>query len=255
MMTRWTLPTRHLAREVRVFDALDSTNSHALALADDPELHGLAILAREQSAGRGQYGRVWSSPPDTSVLLSILLFPPPEARRPVVLTAWAAVAVCELVAEVADLDATIKWPNDILVRGKKVCGILIEQRTSPHAAVVGIGLNVNQPAEFFAAADLPFAASLGSLSGRILAMEPIARALLHRLDDGYASLLAGRMDELEARWRTRLGLTNQMVEVECANQVHRGRLVEASFAGVVLETDGELLHFAPESVRHLTLVM
>ena len=257
-MIRWTLPTRHLAREVQVHDALDSTNAHALALADDPSRHGLAILAREQSAGRGQYGRTWSSPPDTGVLLSRLLFPPPEARRPVVLTAWAAVTVCELIDEVAELGATIKWPNDVFARGKKLCGILIEQRTTPHpdfplASVVGIGLNVRQSADEFAAADLPLAGSIASLSGVVSSAENVARALLHRLDDAYDSLLGGRFDELESRWRTRLGLTGRQVEAERSNHVYRGRLVEVGFDAVTIEVVGETVHFSPESVRRLTL--
>ena len=83
----------------------------------------------EQTAGRGQYGRVWTAPAGSSVLLSVLLFPPPALRRPTLLTAWAAVSVCETIQELANLSATIKWPNDVLINGRKVCGILIEQRT------------------------------------------------------------------------------------------------------------------------------
>src|SRR5215468_6830547 len=93
----WNLPTKHLGRRTLVFDQLDSTNSHAALLADDPANDGLAVLAREQTAGRGQHGRVWTAPAGSSVLLSVLLFPPPELRRPVVLAALAAVAVCETV--------------------------------------------------------------------------------------------------------------------------------------------------------------
>src|ERR1019366_3193428 len=128
---------------------LDSTNSLALSLAHDPTQNGLVVIAHAQSAGRGQYGRSWHAPPGSSVLLSVLLFSPPTLRRPSLLTAWAAVSVCEAILKLADLDAQIKWPNDVLVQGKKVCGILIEQRTITHAdfplaTVVGIGLNVSQ---------------------------------------------------------------------------------------------------------------
>src|SRR5437660_444204 len=105
----WSLPTLHLGRTVRVYDALDSTNTLALSLAHAPTNHGLAILARSQSAGRGQYGRSWQAPPGSSVLMSLLLFPPAELRRPAVLTAWAAVAVCEAILKLANLQAKIKW--------------------------------------------------------------------------------------------------------------------------------------------------
>src|SRR5262245_57116008 len=124
----WTLPARHLARRTLVFPSLGSTNTFALSLANNPDNQGLAILAREQKAGRGQHGRSWHAPPSSSVLLSVLLFPPPELRRPPLLTAWAAVSVCESILKACKLQAEIKWPNDVLIHGKKVCGILIEQR-------------------------------------------------------------------------------------------------------------------------------
>src|ERR1051325_116022 len=129
----WSPDTRHLGQRVHVHDALDSTNTLALSFADDPTQHGLAILTRAQTAGRGQYGRSWQAPPGSSVLMTLLLFPPPPLRRPALLTAWAAVSVCETIRSFTNLHAKIKWPNDVLIAGKKVCGILIEQRTTADA--------------------------------------------------------------------------------------------------------------------------
>src|SRR5207245_2431978 len=112
--------TRRLGRRVLVFDQLDSTSTYAAGLAGDPANDGMVILAREQTAGRGQHGRTWSAPAGSSVLLSVLLFPPPELRRPAILTAWVAVSVCETILKLTGLQAKIKWPNDVLIRGKKV---------------------------------------------------------------------------------------------------------------------------------------
>src|SRR5258707_6199345 len=95
----WTLPTRQLGKCVRVYDCVDSTNALALARGNDTEQHGLVVLALEQTAGRGQYGRTWHAPPGSSVLMSVLLFPPPALRRPCLLTAWAAVSVCEAIGD------------------------------------------------------------------------------------------------------------------------------------------------------------
>ena len=239
----WHLP----GHEVHVFDALESTNSHALAMADDPRRDGLAILARSQSAGRGQYGRNWSAPVGSSVLLSVLRFPPLSLRRPVVLTAWATVAVCETILELTGLDATIKWPNDVLIRGKKVSGILIEQRTTgdpnhPLSAVVGIGLNVRQNAVDFAA--LPAATSLAIETGQSLETDAVSQALLSRLD-------GSDLATLESRWRRRLGLAGQRVRAECVAGVFKGRLVDIAFAGLVLQGEDSLEHLPPESIRHL----
>src|SRR5260370_31766746 len=140
----WHLSTVHIGRRVLVYDRVDSTNSVAASLAGDPANAGVVVLANEQTAGRGQYGRHWECPSRAGVLLSVLLFPPPLLNRPAILTAWAAVSVCETVRQITGLPARIKWPNDVLLRGKKVFGILIEQGL---ATVAGTGLTVNQPPE------------------------------------------------------------------------------------------------------------
>ena len=272
---------RHVGREVRVFDRLDSTNSLALALAADPANAGLAIVARSQKDGRGQYGRSWSAPVGSSVLLSTIVLPPPALRPPAILTSWAAVAVCEVIAELTDelrglsppnsdkridrtcsaginpaarqADATIKWPNDVLLAGKKVAGILIEQRTTAGglAAVVGIGVNVRQaPADF---AELPDATSLAIASGRMLDTDAVCRALLERLDVEYVRLLDGELPSLGERWQRRLQLVGKPVVAECFDRTIHGQLIEVDLSAVVLQVDGDLVHLPPESVRHLRL--
>jgi BirA family transcriptional regulator, biotin operon repressor / biotin---[acetyl-CoA-carboxylase] ligase len=254
---QWHLPTKHLGQRVRVYDRLDSTNSLALSLATDPSLDGLAILTREQTAGRGQYGRVWHAPPGSSVLMTVLLFPPPELQRPAMLTAWAAVAVCDTVADLTNLDATIKWPNDVLVAGKKICGILIEQRTTgdaqhPLASAIGIGLNVKQSAAMFAAADLPLAASMASLSNRCFSSDEVAVALLQRLDDRYGELLDGNAQPLETAWKKRLNLMGRKVQASSASQTHRGLLSDLSFDGIQIEIDGRVTRLMLETIRQLS---
>src|SRR5947199_8393836 len=112
----WALNTRLIGRRTLVFDCVDSTNTVAARLADDPANDGAAVLAAEQTAGRGQHGRRWQCRPGDGVLLSVLLFPPPALRRPAVLTALAAAAVCETVRRLTGLPPRIKWPNDVLLR-------------------------------------------------------------------------------------------------------------------------------------------
>jgi BirA family biotin operon repressor/biotin-[acetyl-CoA-carboxylase] ligase len=252
------LPTRHFGQGALIFPQLDSTNALALSLGADPSRHGLVLLAKEQTAGRGQHGRTWEAPPNSSVLMSVLLFPPPKLRRSAPLVAWAAVSVCELIREVAALDATIKWPNDVLVAGKKVCGILIEQRNTGHvdfplATVVGLGLNVTQPAEAFAASGLQHAGSLFSMSGQMLDTDMVARRLIGQLDVEYDRLAQGDFAALEARWQALLGVSGRRVVVEGAEQIWHGRLRGMSFVAVELETEsGAIVRLAPEEVRHLT---
>jgi BirA family biotin operon repressor/biotin-[acetyl-CoA-carboxylase] ligase len=245
----WHPATRRIGRRVLHFDCLDSTNSFALSQAGDAANDGLGVLADEQTAGRGQHGRSWSCPGGSGILLSLLVFPPPALRRPAILTAWAAVSVCELILEQTHLQAKIKWPNDVLVKGRKVCGILIEQS---HGTVVGIGLNVNQPAEHFAAAGLTQAASLATLTACQRDCGQLARRLIEHLDDEYDLLCQGDLAALEACWKWRLGLLGKQVIAQTATGVERGRLRDVTFAGIELAAStGEMLQLPPEVVQHL----
>lgn len=245
-----TLPTRHVGRRIRYYDRVDSTNSVAARLADDPANDGVAVLAGEQTAGRGQHGRSWQCRPGDGVLLSVLLFPPQALRRPAVLTAWAAVSVCETARRLTGLTARIKWPNDVLIRGRKVCGILIEQG---RGAVAGVGLNVRQAAEYFAVAGLPHGASLAQFTDAELDARSAAEMLLHQMDEEYTRLLGGDLATLAAAWKGHIGLLGQDVIAERYDgSTHRGRLLELGFDGVLLERSGSTpLLLPPETVRHL----
>lgn len=246
----WHLDTKHLGRRVLLFDCVDSTNSYAAALAEDRANEGVVVLAEEQTAGRGQHGRTWYCQRNLGVLLSVLLFPPSALRRPVILAAWAANAVCETIDQGTGLPAKIKWPNDVLIRGRKVCGILIEQG---RGTVVGIGLNLNQTAEAFTAADLPQAGSLALFTGRSFDCPDMARLLIHQLDQGYQRLYAGDLDSLQTHWQGRIGLVGKYVRVECHDAVHCGCLRELTWDGLELEQPGgERIQLLPESVRHLS---
>lgn len=246
---------RLIGRRVLHFPRVDSTNTVAAAYASEPTNDGLVILADEQTAGRGRLGRSWSSPPGAAILCSVLLFPPEPLRRPALLTILSAAAVCETIFETTQLQATIKWPNDVYVDGKKVCGILVEQSlgATPQApAIIGIGLNVNTQAEVFVAAGLDQAGSLAMFAGRELERITITQVLLSRLDQLYAELLAGNVGDLESRWRCHSALLGRRVLLTSKGQTLAGRLLELGFDGIILEVpSGEQQCFQPEAVEHL----
>jgi BirA family biotin operon repressor/biotin-[acetyl-CoA-carboxylase] ligase len=181
--------------------------------------------------------------------MSLVLFPPPPLRQAPVLTAWAAVSVCELILRTTGIQARIKWPNDVLIRGRKVCGILIEQG---RATVAGIGLNVNQPASFFEQAGMPLATSLAIVTGQARECGEVARQLIGELDEQYERLCQGDFGTLEAFWKRRLGLVDKHVVADCSKETYYGRLRQVTFAGVELELpEGKLLRLSPESLRRL----
>lgn len=261
MTARRHIGTRHIH-----LDVTDSTNNRAAELASDPANAGVVVTADLQSQGRGQHGRVWDSSIGKNVLLSALVFPPAYLQRPAVLTAFASVVVAETILQVTGKQATIKWPNDVLLGGKKVCGILIESgrataalacasgspNTAPHF-IVGIGLNVNQSAGDFEKMDLPDATSLSMAVGQMLDVRGITHLLIRNLDDEYGQLLGGQMAALEECWAWRLGKNGHQATVELtdANEV-RGRLRRIAFDAVELELpNGEVRRLRPEEVRHL----
>jgi BirA family biotin operon repressor/biotin-[acetyl-CoA-carboxylase] ligase len=250
----WHLETRRIGRRVLVYSHIDSTNSHALQMSGEPDADGLALLADVQTAGRGQHGRKWLARPRSSVLMSVLLFPPEEVNRPALLIAWAAVSVAEVARHLTGVTPRIKWPNDVLLHERKVAGILIEQSrfAGRHVTVAGIGLNVTQTEEEFAAAELPEATSLGACGATVGDPRAVARLLLERLDETYDRLCRGDRGELEQRWRERLGFLGDEVIVELPKSRVRGQVVECGFDGVVLRTaDGELWQAPPESILHI----
>ena len=240
-----------VGRTLRHYSCLPSTNTHAVSFSNDPDNHGLVITADSQTAGRGQYDRTWSAPPGSSILMSVLLFPPPELRRPAILTAWAAVSVCEMIQIATGLDASIKWPNDVLIRGRKICGILCEG--GARHVVAGIGLNVNQSAADFEHLGLPTATSLAIETGSTSEIAKLTGQLIHCLDAQYDRLARGEIAALEADWRRRLGLLGKVVVLERMDgHVTTGRLLEMSFDAIEIATaDGARSGVIPETIRHV----
>lgn len=248
----WEFDTAHVGRLVHVYDELASTNTFALEFPVNRRIpEGMVILALQQTAGRGRYGRVWQSRPGSSLLMSVILDPPPHLRRPAILTAWAAVAIGDAIFKLTGLQARIKWPNDLLIRGKKVCGILIE---SGQRTIVGIGLNLNQTAAEFEQAALPAAASLKVLTDRDFELRDAAETVVKCLDFEYSRLLNGEQVAVEADWKWRIGLLGRDVIVEQTDGTTlTGRLREMSFDALEIEGEGPVpLQIPPESVAHIT---
>ena len=243
----WRFDTEHVGRRVLVFEQLASTNTAAAEHGRE----GDGFLALHQTAGRGRFDRTWAGGRGRSLLMSLVLTPPQELRRPSVLTAWAAVAVAKAVEPLAAVRPTIKWPNDLLVGGKKVCGILIEQR---ERTVVGIGLNLTQTAEDFA--ELPDATSLALASGMTIPLRTAAEAVVRSLDAEYAKLVGGDRAAVELAWKTRTGLLGRNVLVELTDgSTFPARLRDMSFDGLEIETaEGYPRAVVPETIAHVRAV-
>jgi BirA family transcriptional regulator, biotin operon repressor / biotin---[acetyl-CoA-carboxylase] ligase len=185
------------------FDSLPSTNLCALELlAKSKPVEGLAISAAYQSAGKGQIGSRWESPPGLNLTLSVLFYPvflPP--RQQFALNQAVALSVRDLVASYGQKPVFVKWPNDIYVNHRKIAGILIQNTLSGstlQSSVVGVGLNVNQ--EIFSP-ELPNPTSLRLETGQSHLLPALRQAFFSLLEQRYLQLKSGRFAELDEAYR------------------------------------------------------
>ncbi len=194
------LPAATLWRSVAVIETTGSTNADLAARARAGEGEGVVLVSMEQTAGRGRLDRQWASPRGTSISMSLLLTPQPEFAQWGWLSLLAGMAVSSAVAELAGgAGVSLKWPNDVLIRGRKVCGILSERIEHPDGAraVVGIGINVDLAADQL---PVPTATSL-TLEGLPTDQSRIVAGVLTHFERHYRSwqLRGNLRAEYEAR--------------------------------------------------------
>jgi BirA family biotin operon repressor/biotin-[acetyl-CoA-carboxylase] ligase len=210
------LHTQEIGQVLHCFDELPSTSDHLKELAERDAVHGEVVVAECQTAGRGRRGRGWSSPAGRNLYLSVLLRPQLPPQRAPELTLVAAVAVCDACRQ-AGVEATIKWPNDVLAGGRKLAGILTELSAEPdqvHWVVLGLGVNLNATED-----DLPEelregATSLALERGEQVPRALFAAALLSILEKWVERHAAGGFAPIRSAWRERSSTLGQLVRVE-----------------------------------------
>ena len=172
------------------YESVDSTNDIARDLAVAGASEGLCVISRAQTAGRGRQGRSWSSPPGEGLYLSIVLRPEVEAANSALITLGAAVAIAETLRLDFHTAGDIKWPNDVLVNGRKICGILVEAAIDGDRlqyAVMGIGVNLAQRS--FPDEIKNTATSIFLETGRVIETDEFVKAMLARLETWYRTAL------------------------------------------------------------------
>ncbi len=207
----YTLNAAFVGKVLLVFDELPSTNDYARLIANEVQTQeGTVVQTSRQTSGRGQMGAVWESAPGTNLTLSVILQPTwLRADQQFHLSKVVALAVYDTVQEVteplpANFSLQVKWPNDILLNGKKIAGILIENTISGAylgISIAGIGLNVNQ--QTFSPA-LPMAGSLVQLTGHTFDTDHLAQRLFAHLELRYLQLRGGATDLLHTDYLARL---------------------------------------------------
>jgi BirA family biotin operon repressor/biotin-[acetyl-CoA-carboxylase] ligase len=224
------------------YESLPSTNDLAGEMAGNGAEEGLAITAETQTSGRGRLGREWRSPRGEGLYLSLVLRPNISPRSSSIITLAAAVAVAETLIFDLDLPADIKWPNDVLVRGRKICGILAESSIEADRlqhVILGIGVNISQAK--FPEDMRQTATSVFIESERTLSCDDLLSLLLERLDHWYRLAISNparviaRCEDLSSSARScRVRITSGDREVEA---VTRG--IAPSGALVIETPEGE----------------
>jgi BirA family biotin operon repressor/biotin-[acetyl-CoA-carboxylase] ligase len=238
------LHTRIIGKTIRCVETCPSTNDLAWKAALEGATDGTAIFAEEQTKGRGRFGRTWVAPKGKAILCSIVLRPEIEADRVPLVTALAALAA----ADVAGDEAQIRFPNDVMLDGKKIAGILVEARfisSRPDVFIVGIGMNVNaHPPDMNAT-------SLGEDVSRVAA----ARGLLESVDDWYGRL-GGNLRDFRKAWRDRSFILKKRVRVRQNGKSFQGVVEESDpLDGLVVRLDsGHPRTVRSEHVEHLEVL-
>lgn len=213
----------------------------ALALVRLGGRHGTVVVTSVQTAGRGRADRRWETPSGTALLMSVILRLELPAHRLTPISMLAALAVREtaLAFGIPDDDIRIKWPNDVLIRGRKVCGILARVHTlqagQPPVVVLGIGLNVNVPE----ASLPPTGIALSALLGHALDLDVVREVLLARLDLAIQALVADELVTPLRALNTALAFRGELVDVQDGDRIISGILSGVEASGVlVLDVNG-----------------
>jgi BirA family biotin operon repressor/biotin-[acetyl-CoA-carboxylase] ligase len=230
------LNTRCIGQRLLVFPAVSSTMDIARQEALNKTPEGTAIIAEQQTAGRGRLKRVWQTP-EGNIAVSIILYPPREHIHSLIML--ASLAVLNSIQKTIKLTCRLKWPNDVLIGDKKVCGILIETKTQVDRldyAILGIGINVNMRlAEYPELQSI--ATSLVDELGKPVSRVRLLRQLFTELEKLYLGMLSGK--SLFPEWHHNLATIGKQVRVQSGDTVYEGIAESVNEDGsLILRCDG-----------------
>lgn len=229
--------TRVIGRAIQVFEQTTSTNDVLEKFARDGVKEGVVVFAESQTKGRGRLGRKWISPERKGLWFSILLRPDLRPQETTQLTVASAIALRRAVKTVTGLAAEIKWPNDLLIGGKKIVGILTEMSAEVDRVrhiILGIGVDVNQDVAEFPVELRKIATSLKIETGAEISRAELAVEIMRELDADYARICGGKFSAVADEWEAACATIGRNVSVQTGVQKIRGR-AEA------LDDDGALL--------------
>ncbi|MGQ9695158.1 MAG: biotin--[acetyl-CoA-carboxylase] ligase [Thermodesulfobacteriota bacterium] len=229
-----------IGSEILFYKEIDSTNLFARQQAMEGAAEGLVVMADAQSRGKGRRGKNWVSPRGVNVYFSVILRPAVAPEKIPLLTLMAGVASARALRNITDLEIKIKWPNDLMIREKKVAGILTEAELSQGFVILGIGVNVNWPRAEMPEELRQVATSLYAERGIIFSRAIVAQELLEDLEEEYMLFLQeGFSPRLRREWEEYSLIKQRWVTIKLGEKEYHGRALGLDQDGALLVQDGE----------------
>jgi BirA family biotin operon repressor/biotin-[acetyl-CoA-carboxylase] ligase len=234
------LKTKWIGKTIHHFHTLDSTNSKAYQLALDGAEEGEVVVAESQEKGRGRLGRQWFSPPFLNLYLSVILRPKIPPHQASLITLMAAIATADAIQKFSGFLPLIKWPNDILLRNRKVAGLLNEINSEMdriHFVILGIGINLNMDEKMFSKEIRTVATSLKREMRQTISRKAFLQSLLQELEKWYTIFMKQGSAFILKAWRDRAHLKGRRVKVTSFGETLSGIAVDVDSDGaLILET-------------------
>ena len=232
-----TLNNEIVGKKILHFKTLDSTNQYALDMIKENLSEGTVIISDVQRKGAGRKKRFWYSP-SGGLWFSVILYPKIQSEKAMLITMTASVSISEAIKEVTGLDTEIKWPNDILLHKKKLCGILTELESDKNSikyAIVGIGINVNNNVSV----ELKETAiSIKEVKGIEIPLMELFYKILKRFDINYNSLKTKKFDKIRDSWLTLSSIVGRKVEINQDDKIIHGSVCDIDKNGHLIVNTG-----------------
>jgi len=222
-------------KKLLVFDTLDSTNTTAKEHAREGAEEGTIVVARTQTQGRGRFDRIWQSPAG-GVYLSFILRPKASVKKTVLLPFVAALAVAKTI-DAYGLQATIKWPNDVRVNGKKIAGILLESETNGQAStyvVVGVGINLNVDLKDLASDLRAYSTSISSEVGNPVDYHEFLKTFFMQFESSYRVFKEQRYERIIDEWKDHADTLGKTIRVKTSTETLQGTAFDIDQYGFLL---------------------
>jgi len=237
---RLGLTTNFLGQSIHYQESVDSTQKIAKTLSYENAPEGTVVIAEQQLSGRGRLNRIWHSPKYTGVWMSMILRPNIPLQKAPQLTLITAVAVVQAIQEVSNLSPKIKWPNDILLNGKKVTGILTELQAEADqifAIIIGVGINVNQQLEDYPEEIQQIATSLAIESGEKISRAQVIRSVLSHFEKLYLLYLEQGFTPIKLLWESYAISIGKSIIARTLTDNIRGKALGITDDGVLMIED------------------